>query len=135
MTKIKTAKIRNAKEEQVKQNYCHEKKKIYPVNDVLKTTSPTWVPEAPNDFARQIEPSSSTNLASATFHGLSTNPKTPFFSIISTIYNCQNVQTQNAHIFHIHKYKDTYRWANCRRWGEKRSGNWRWRDVLLAGLV
>lgn len=46
----------------------------YPVKDVLKTTSPTWVPEAPNDLAFQIEPSSRTSLASATFHGLSTRP-------------------------------------------------------------
>jgi len=46
----------------------------YPVNDVLKTTSPTWVPEAPNDLAFQIEPSSNTSLASEFFHGLSALP-------------------------------------------------------------
>jgi len=40
----------------------------------LKTTSPTWVPEAPNDFALQIEPSSSTSLASEFFQGLSPLP-------------------------------------------------------------
>lgn len=46
----------------------------HPVNDVLKTTSPTWVPEAPNDLAFQIEPSSSTSLASEFFQGLSPFP-------------------------------------------------------------
>lgn len=46
---------------------------------MLKTTSPTWVPEAPKDFARQIDPSSSTSRASATFHGLSPNSETEFF--------------------------------------------------------
>ena len=57
---------------------CHNKVLIlrfysssHPVNDVLKTTSPSWVPEAPNDFAFQIDPSSSTSLASDVFHGLS----------------------------------------------------------------
>lgn len=44
---------------------------FYPIKDVLKTTSPTWVPEAPNDLALQTEPSSSTSLASAIFQGLS----------------------------------------------------------------
>lgn len=41
----------------------------------MKTTSPTWVPEAPKDLAFHIEPSSSTNLASDTFQGLSAKPK------------------------------------------------------------
>jgi len=50
-------------------------KKSYPVKEVLKTTSPTWVPLAPNDLALQTEPSSSTNLASEVFQGLSTTPK------------------------------------------------------------
>lgn len=47
----------------------------YPVKEVLKTTSPTWVPEAPKDLALQTEPSSRTSLASANFHGLSANPE------------------------------------------------------------
>ena len=47
----------------------------HPVRDVLNTTSPTCVPEAPNDLAIQIEPSSSTSLASEVFHGLSAKPK------------------------------------------------------------
>lgn len=46
-----------------------------PVKDVLKTSSPTRVPEAPNDFAFQIEPSSRTSLASDVFQGLSPEPK------------------------------------------------------------
>lgn len=45
---------------------------IYPVNDVLKTTSPTCVPEAPKDFALHTEPSSSTSRASLSFQGLCT---------------------------------------------------------------
>lgn len=46
----------------------------HPVNDVLKTTSPTWVPEAPNDFAFQIDPSSNISLAPEVFQGLSPLP-------------------------------------------------------------
>lgn len=47
----------------------------YPVKEVLNTTSPNGVPEAPNDFAFQTEPSSRTSRASATFHGISARPK------------------------------------------------------------
>lgn len=50
-------------------------KPAHPVKDVLKTTSPTCVPVAPNDLAFQIEPSSSTSLASHVFQGLSAKPK------------------------------------------------------------
>jgi hypothetical protein len=48
---------------------------IYPVKDVLKTTSATWVPEAPKDFALHAEPSSRTRRASLSFHGLSAKKK------------------------------------------------------------
>lgn len=59
---------------------------LYPVKDVLKTTSPTWVPEAPKDFAFQIEPSSSTSLASAIFQGLSAEHKIHFLQILEMCY-------------------------------------------------
>jgi len=48
-----------------------QSKMIYPVSDVLKTTSPTCVPEAPKDLALHTEPSSRTRRASLSFHGLS----------------------------------------------------------------
>ena len=41
----------------------------YPVKEVLNTTSPTWVPVAPNDFPLQIEPSSRTSRQSVVFQG------------------------------------------------------------------
>lgn len=47
----------------------------HPVNEVLNTTSPTCVPEAPNDLAFQTDPSSSTSLASATFQGATFYPE------------------------------------------------------------
>lgn len=75
----------------------------HPVNDVLKTTSPTWVPEAPNDFAFQIEPSSSTSLASEFFQGLSPLPmfhadKTQRQSQKENIYIKGEKQSQFFHV-------------------------------------
>lgn len=67
--------IKSYKNASVKTKFAGKRKKCpYPVKDVLKTTSPTWVPEAPNDLALHMEPSSSTSLASASFHGLSPKP-------------------------------------------------------------
>lgn len=55
----------------ISQNQKQQVENAYPVKDVLNTTSPTCVPEAPNDLALHMEPSSRTSLASEVFHGLS----------------------------------------------------------------
>jgi len=62
---------RHAKQATTQTKSITQSKMIYPVSDVLKTTSPTCVPEAPKDLALHTEPSSRTRRASLSFHGLS----------------------------------------------------------------
>lgn len=66
---------------------------------MLKTTSPTWVPVAPKDFPRHMDPSSSTSRQSDVFQGRA--PANSKNKHISSRYPCHNHLNPPSKIRHL----------------------------------